>query len=183
MATECVERTTPSKVDTTSVGAGAAAAARDSAGNPSVHIPTIRVRLADVRSLQGWDLNHPYVETFWLPILGPTSTLLLRFVGRHVHGADYVAFDNRELAMSLGLGAGSIGQTGPVVRSIKRLVLFRLATVDSADGDPNLAVTIPPKVPVVRESLRKKWPQQLHVLHRRVVAGPPAAGSEGGVSS
>ena len=139
-------------------------------GNASFHITSISFRLADIRSIGGWELNHPYVETFWLPAIGPTSTLLLRYVGRNTRTSEYTTFDNTELAVCLGLGSGGTGRNGPVAKTIKRLTRFGLATIDSATDASDMFVTVLPKVPVVREGLRSKWPSHLHILHARATA-------------
>lgn len=62
------------------------------------------------------DLRSNYVERFWLPVLGPTATLLLRRLAyeldRSPEGFDLSAND---MARSLGLG-GMAGRHGPFPR-------------------------------------------------------------------
>ncbi|MEZ5177709.1 MAG: hypothetical protein R2746_05340 [Acidimicrobiales bacterium] len=61
--------------------------------------------LDPVIDLVGHDLRSPYVERFWLPILGPTTTFLLRRIaaslGEQPEGFDLPLLDT---AASLGLG-------------------------------------------------------------------------------
>jgi hypothetical protein len=75
----------------------------------------------------GYPLRSDYVEQFWLGVLGPTSTWLLRrfdtVLGRHPAGFD---LDLATLAGSLGLHFDP-GQAGPFGRSIHRCVIFGLA--------------------------------------------------------
>lgn len=70
--------------------------------------------------------NFSYVERFWLPLIGPTSLLLLRHVHRgfddHPRG---FRSSRRFLAKSLGIGAG-LGQSAPLQRSLNRLHNFGL---------------------------------------------------------
>jgi hypothetical protein len=139
-------------------------------GNPPFHITSISFRMADLRSISGWDLNHPYVETFWLPVIGPTSTLMLRYIGRQDRTLEYTTFDSSELATCLGLGGGSTGRNGSVARTVKRLTQFGLASIDSTNDTTDMLVTVVPQVPIVRESLRTRWPEDLRILHSRAIA-------------
>ena len=75
----------------------------------------------------GYDPRSAYVERFWLSILGPSTTWLLR---RLATGLDFnpdgFALNLTETARSIGLG-GKVGRHGPFQRSIGRLVTFELA--------------------------------------------------------
>ncbi len=137
---------------------------------PPFHITSISFRLdrSDTATL-GWDLNHPYIETFWLPAIGPTSTLLLRFLGRHVTADNYNSFDPAEIATCLGIST-STGRNSPVTKTIKRLAYFDLAVIDSADDDTNIRVTVPATVPGVPPRKQTGWPEYLRILHSRAVA-------------
>jgi hypothetical protein len=81
----------------------------------------------------GFDPRSSYVEDFWLGILGPSTTWLLR---RLAAGFEYSPagfhLDLAETARSLGLGDRS-GQHSPFVRSINRTVQFGLARVFGPD--------------------------------------------------
>jgi hypothetical protein len=97
----------------------------------------------DVVDKLGFDPRSSYVEDFWLGILGPSTTWLLR---RLAAGFDYspggFGLDLAETARSLGLGDRS-GQHSPFVRSLNRTVQFGLAQVS---GPEELSVRrrIPP---------------------------------------
>lgn len=82
----------------------------------------------------GHDARSEYVERFWLPILGPSATLLLRwsrvassaYRDRGVEvGPSYPAAG---IASELGLGAGP-GPHAPLARTIGRLERFGLASL------------------------------------------------------
>jgi hypothetical protein len=81
----------------------------------------------------GWDPRSSYVEDYWLGILGPSTTWLLR---RLAAGFDYCPegfdLDLGETARSLGLGDRS-GRHSPFVRSINRTVQFGLAQLSGPD--------------------------------------------------
>jgi len=76
----------------------------------------------------GFDPRSPYVEQFWLPVLGPSSIWLLRRLGAglDVH-PDGHEVDLIELAAELGLGAGS-GRHSPLIRTMDRCCRFTLAS-------------------------------------------------------
>ncbi len=134
-----------------------------------LQLDTLSIRLEELDKASGWDLNHPYLETFWLPVIGPTSTLLLRYVGRHVRSSNYTVFDTSDVALCLGVGAG-IGRHSPIVKTVQRLARFDLARVDSVEDDPNLRLTVDSHVPPVPPGFQRKWPEHLRVLHSRAVA-------------
>jgi hypothetical protein len=83
----------------------------------------------DVVDKLGFDPRSSYVEDFWLGILGPSTTWLLR---RLAVGVEYslgrIGLDVTETAQSLGLGDRG-GQHSPFVRSLNRTVQFGLAQV------------------------------------------------------
>lgn len=95
--------------------------------DPSKKMPrvlTIR-HLADAMTEStGHEVRSDYVERFWLPILGPTSTWLLR---RFVRGLDSnpagVRVDAESTGRSVGLGGG-LGRTAPFARAVDRLRVF-----------------------------------------------------------
>lgn len=72
-------------------------------------------------------VQHQYVEMVWLPVIGPSSTWLLRRLGGWAlacpQGLTVVL---PELSESLGLGWSS-GASSSVQRSMRRLILFGLA--------------------------------------------------------
>ena len=56
---------------------------------PSIHaLPTDRIRISSwsdpLLDQHGHDARSAYVEQFWLPILGPTTTLFLRHVAHRL---------------------------------------------------------------------------------------------------
>ncbi|MFN8035269.1 MAG: hypothetical protein U0V73_04985 [Acidimicrobiia bacterium] len=85
----------------------------------------------------GHDPRSAYVETFWLPTLGPTALLLLRHLSDRLDGTGgRFELHLAETARALGLGARD-GSSSPLVRSLGRLELFELAC---SDGSGNIAV-------------------------------------------
>jgi hypothetical protein len=122
----------------------------------------------------GHDPRSVYVETFWLPTLGPTSLLLLRHLAaRFDETPDLVELDVATTAQRLGLGHRE-GPSSPLVRSFTRLEQFDLAC---RTRDEHLAVrrTVPP---VNRRHIRR-LPDALRVEHdawaEAQLAEPPLA--------
>jgi hypothetical protein len=75
----------------------------------------------------GHDPRSWYVEQFWLPIIGPTATWLLRrIVARFDSEPDGFELDLDETARGLGLG-GRDGRHSPFQRALGRCVAFKLA--------------------------------------------------------
>ena len=75
-------------------------------------IPHVSIRLVDnaERVRRGWPLDSPYVEEFWLPVIGPSSLALLRWCARHADRlARYHTMAVSELAQQLGLGHANAG--------------------------------------------------------------------------
>lgn len=75
----------------------------------------------------GFDACGEYVELFWLPVIGPTSTWLLRRLAvMSVLNPEGFALDGPSTARSLGLGSDA-GPRSSLARSLHRLCLFGLA--------------------------------------------------------
>lgn len=123
----------------------------------------------------GFDPRSPYVERFWLGVLGPSTTWLLRRVA--------AAFDESpegfylplgETARALGLGDRG-GRHSPFLRTVNRMIQFELAQPVGHGGD-ELAVRrrIPP---LGRRQLARLSPE-LQAAHERWQADqlrePPA---------
>lgn len=75
----------------------------------------------------GYDPRSAYVETFWLPVLGPSTTWLLRhFAGRLEKCPAGVDLDVEDTARCLGLGE-RLSPNAPFARTVKRCVDFEMA--------------------------------------------------------
>lgn len=78
----------------------------------------------------GYDPRSMYVETCWLPILGPTATWLYRRLGSWAeYNPDGLSLDMTDLAVSLGLGEG-LGRNSLLNKGIERLTRFEVARWD-----------------------------------------------------
>jgi hypothetical protein len=116
----------------------------------------------DVIDGLGFDPRSSYVETYWLSVLGPSTTWLLR---RLVAGFDLQPDGYRislpETARSLGLSERG-GRSSPFVRAVSRTVRFELAQVE---GPEVLAVRR--KVPPLTQRQVERLPPSLQLTHTR----------------
>jgi hypothetical protein len=116
----------------------------------------------------GYDPRSAYVETYWLPVLGPSTTWLLRRLATHLEELPAgLELDVEELARALGLGE-RYGPNAPFARTLKRCVDFEMAEW----RDTSLAVRrhLPP---LARRHLRR-LPESLQNRHMlEAEAGQP----------
>ena len=111
----------------------------------------------------GYDPRSLYVETFWLGILGPTCTWLMRrFAAGLDDNPDGFHLDRADTARALGLGDRS-GRQSPFRRALARCVTFEMAR---PEGPTTLAVRrrIPPmprrhlqRLPVSLQDRHSQW--------------------------
>jgi len=109
----------------------------------------------------GHDPRSRYVETFWLPTLGPTAVLLMRHLAdrfdRNPEGVELTVADTSH---ALGVGRRD-GASSPIVRTLRRLVQFDLACEDPMSDLIAVRRTIPP---VAARHLRR-LPAEVQAQH------------------
>src|SRR3954453_7514466 len=106
----------------------------------------------------------PYVENFWLGVLGPSTTFLLRHVVTSLEACGDDGFDLPLAVTARRLGLGDKGgRHGPFLRSIARLVQFELAEL--TDGGSTLAVRR--RVPPLNRRQVVRLPELLQAAHVR----------------
>lgn len=135
-------------------------------------MPAAPVLCDDVLSIRPWpdpvidavgvDPRHDYVEQFWLGVLGPSTTWLLRRLAAGLEAApdgfDVVLAD---MARELGLGHMG-GRHSPFLRALGRLCTFGLA---QAGGEGVLAVRR--RVPPLSRRHLARLPEHLQRAHER----------------
>lgn len=113
--------------------------------SPTLHSPdeiTIVRWIDPLVERLGHDALGSYVETFWLGILGPTATWLLRrLVVLVVAHPDGHSLDVPATATALGLG-GESGRKAALGRAVNRLVMFGLAR--HVNGALAVRTVVPP---------------------------------------
>lgn len=109
----------------------------------------------------GHDPRSLYVETFWLPTLGPTALLLLRHLAaRFDDHPTGIELPVSEASQALGLGDRE-GNSSPIVRS-----LFRLEQFDLACSDPHSStVAVRRNLPPVNRRHVRRLPAHLQAAH------------------
>lgn len=107
----------------------------------------------------GHDPRSAYVETFWLPVLGPSTVLLLRRLS-HELDARPEGFEIETVTLSREIGLGHrLNKRSPFVRTLDRCTKFHLALFEG----PVLHVRrrMPPLSPRQLQQLSPRL-QQMH---------------------
>ena len=112
----------------------------------------------------GHDPRSAYVERFWLGILGPSTTWLLRRLATGLE-ASPAGFDLplSETARSLGLGDQG-GRHSPFMRALARCCKF-----DLAEPRPEGALAVRRKLPPLNRRQVMRLPASLQAEHRQLV--------------
>jgi hypothetical protein len=121
----------------------------------------------------GHDPRSRYVETYWLAVLGPSTTWLLRRLAFRLEAEPGgFSLDLAETARSLGLGAKG-GRHSPFVRALGRCVAFDLARPESYDS-----LAVRRRLPPLSRRQVLHLPRSLQQSHQRwqdAQLGPPGA--------
>ena len=115
--------------------------------------------VADPHGVQPWSR---YVELYWLPVIGPSTTWLIRRLsyGLEMH-PDGLLLDLTETARSLGLGERR-GKNAPFRRALQRLCTFELARPHGPD-----ALAVRTSIPPLPLRHLSRLPDSLQASHRR----------------
>ncbi len=102
----------------------------DTSGWIATHDPLKVIRVTDpVLDELGHDVRTAYVETYWLPILGPTAIWATRRMAYWLDDSpDGIEVSLAELGPCLGIG-GHVSRNTPMVRTMVRLVDFGIASL------------------------------------------------------
>ena len=121
---------------------------------------TIRPWIDPVVDDRGHDPRSRYVEIFWLGVLGPTATWLLRRLasGLEVEPDGY-ELDLQVTAASMGLKF-STGRSSPFSRALQRCVMFGMA-----HPLPDGGLAVRRRIPPVGHRHLRRMPEQLQLEH------------------
>lgn len=112
-------------------------------------------------------LRSHYVECFWLPILGPSSIMLLRLLADGLERSPAgFTLDVVDTARRLGLGHRA-GRNAPVSKTIARCCSFGAARLDNAHQ-----LVVRPRLSSLTDRQLSRLPASLQAQHR---ATPPVA--------
>jgi len=109
---------------------------------PSVTILPVRPWPDPVIDALGHDPRSAYVERFWLGILGPSTTWLVRYLANRLDASpEGFDLDLAATASALGLGARG-GRHSPFMRALSRCCQF-----DVAEARPDGVLAVRRKLP------------------------------------
>lgn len=121
----------------------------------------------------GFDPRSTYVELFWLNVLGPTATWLLR---RLVTGLDRYPLgyelDLDETARALGLGY-TTGTSNPFTRALQRCAMFGVAQPFTG------GMAVRRRIPPVSARHLGRMPSHLRAAHAEWMVRPPSPDDAG----
>ena len=122
---------------------------------------TIRPWVDPVVDDDGFDPRSRYVEMFWLGVLGPTATWLVRrLVAGLEQSPEGYDLDLDAIARAMGLSY-SAGRTSPFGRALQRCVMFGLAH-PIPDG-----LAVRRRVPPVSTRHLQRMPPDLQAAHEQ----------------
>jgi hypothetical protein len=127
-------------------------------------VVTIRPWVDPVVDDDGFDPRSRYVELFWLGVLGPTATWLVRrLVAGLEESPDGYELDLDAIARAMGLSY-SANRTSPFSRALQRCVMFGLA--HPFDGGLAVRRRVPPvslrhlqRMPANLQAAHEHWQQ------------------------
>lgn len=121
-----------------------------------------------ITEAQGYDPRSPYVELFWLPQLGPSTTWLLRFLANGLSRSPKgFVLDVDHMARCLGVGHRN-GRPSAMSRTLERAVGFEMARW-TPDGELEIRRRLPPlsarqvaHLPLALQLAHQRIDQQAH---------------------
>jgi hypothetical protein len=131
------------------------------ADTPSVTILPVRPWPDSVIDALGHDPRSAYVERFWLGILGPSTTWLLRYMANRLDATpEGFDLDLASTAQALGLGAKG-GRHSPFMRALSRCCQF-----DVAEARPDGTLAVRRKLPpLTRRQVMRLSPELVAAHH------------------
>jgi hypothetical protein len=129
--------------------------------SPSAFVATIAIRpwVDPVVDDDGFDPRSRYVEIFWLGVLGPTATWLLRrLVAGLERSPEGYDLDLHATAQAMGLSY-STGRTSPFSKALQRCVMFGLA--HPIDG----GLAVRRRVPPISFRHLRRMPESVQAAH------------------
>lgn len=116
----------------------------------------------DVIEKVGFDPRSPYVERFWLSIIGPSATWLMRRIAAGFDvSPEGFQLPLGETARAIGLGEKG-GRHSPLLRTVNRLILFDLAHASGTDE-----LTVRRKLAPLSRRHALRLPPALQEAHER----------------
>lgn len=126
---------------------------------PAQSVVTIRPWIDPVVDRRGVDPRSAYVETFWLGVVGPTATWILRrFAEEFDRSPEGFTVDLAATATAMGLSYAK-GPSSPFGRALQRCMMFGLAQPMS-DG-----FSVRRRLPHVAQRHLRRLPDEVRAAH------------------
>jgi hypothetical protein len=110
---------------------------------------------------QGHDPRSPYVERYWLGVLGPTATWLIRRLADRLE-AEPEGFELDLAALAAELGVGhKAGANAPFVRTLQRCARFGVVEIGAA------GLRVRRRLPPLTAFQVERLPEHLRAQHQR----------------
>jgi hypothetical protein len=132
---------------------------------PESHDNTLRVVpwIDPIVESRGFSVNDPYIEMFWLPVLGPTATWLYRrLVSGVLQNPSGYTVTMDELARTIGV-AYTQGRHNPFARALHRCVMFGVA--EHVAVQPIRTLAVRQSLPSLPQRHLSRLPHQLQIAH------------------
>lgn len=112
---------------------------------------------------KGFNVNDPYIEMFWLPVLGPTATWLYRrMVSGTLGQPEGFTVDMSELARGIGV-AYTPGRHNPFARALHRCIMFGAA--QQVATQPVHTIAVRRYLPLLPHRHLSRLPEPLQIAH------------------
>jgi hypothetical protein len=122
-----------------------------------------------VSTRNGYDAQSSYVEQFWLPVLGPSTILLIRHLNiRLERDGEGVILETALTARALGLGEHP-GRRAPFLRAVRRAIDFDLISVgerDEKSPETEIPLLVRRLIPLLSKRLAERLPEPIAREHR-----------------
>jgi hypothetical protein len=129
---------------------------------PAVDSLLVRPWPDAVIDVLGHDARSVYVEQFWLGILGPSTTWLLRHMAAGLEESP-AGFEMDLLAVAKQLGLGDKqGRNSPFMRSLARCIQFEMAELEDAH-----TMAVRRRIPPLSQRQVVRLPAALQRAHER----------------
>lgn len=134
---------------------------------PTLTAPTLHIRPwpDPVIDAVGHDPRSTYVERFWLGVLGPSTTWLLRRVAAGLESSP-AGFDLCLDDTARALGLGGTGRQSPFVRALGRCCQFELAQVQDES-----VLAVRRKLPPLNRRQLVHLPEAIQAEHEAWLTG------------
>jgi hypothetical protein len=122
---------------------------------------------------KGFPVHDPYIEMFWLPVLGPTATWLYRRMvsGVLTEPSGFIV-NMDELARGIGVAYTS-GRHNPFARALHRCIMFGAA--QQVATHPEQTVAVRRSLPLLPHRHLSRLPEPLQVAHHDWIHVPTAS--------